>query len=140
MRAYMWIHRRVQDRNMGRKLRAGILGYGRMGRAFVAAMQQSGLWEIAAIYDIKAATRTLASQRVPGAAIYDNPGAIFADSSIDALGLFTLADARPDQVHQALANGKHVLAEKPMAADIATECQLSARLTSRMFTDVFPPT
>jgi len=38
-----------------------------MGRAFVAAMQQSGLWEIAAIYDIKATTRTLASQRVPGA-------------------------------------------------------------------------
>jgi predicted dehydrogenase len=95
-----------------------------MGRAFVAAMQESSLWEVAAIYDIKAAARELAHRQVPGAVIQNSPAAIFSDPSIDAVGLFTLADARPEQIRQALANGKHVLAEKPMGADIATEWQL----------------
>ena len=109
---------------MPRKLRAGILGYGRMGRGFVAAMQESELWDVAAIYDIKAPTRQLAREHVPNAKIYDTPDAIYSDGSIDVLGLFTLADARPEQIRQALANRKHVLAEKPLAADVATEWQL----------------
>jgi len=110
--------------NMPRKLRAGIIGYGRMGRGFVAAMQENELWEVAAVYDICGQARQLAAQQVPNAAIFDSPDAIFADTSIDAVGLFTLADARPQQIRQALANRKHVLAEKPIGADIATEWQL----------------
>jgi predicted dehydrogenase len=109
---------------MGKQLKAGILGYGRMGRAFVAAMQDSKLWDVAAIYDIKESTRRLARVQVPGAAIYEDSAALFADPTIDVMGLFTLADARPQQIRQSLANGKHVLAEKPIAADIATEWQL----------------
>ncbi len=115
---------------MGKKLRAGILGYGRMGRAFVAAMQESDLWEVAAIYDIKPGTRQLAGQQVPSAAIYEAPGAIFSDPSIDAVGLFTLADARPEQIRHALKNHKHVLAEKPIAAEIATEWELVREIES----------
>jgi predicted dehydrogenase len=109
---------------MPEKLRAGILGYGRMGRAFVAAMQSSDLWEVAAVYDICPPTRELAREQLPNAAIYDRSEAIFVDPSIDAVGLFTLADARPQQIRQALAHRKHVLAEKPIAADVATEWQL----------------
>ena len=55
---------------MLRKLRAGILGYGRMGREFVAAMLESDLWEVAAVYDICGKARRLAEQQVPSAAIY----------------------------------------------------------------------
>lgn len=109
---------------MAKKLRAGILGYGRMGRAFVAAMQENDLWEVAAVYDICGPTRELARRQLPGAAIYDKPEPIFGDASIDAVGLFTLADARPQQIRQALASRKHVLAEKPIAADVNTEWQL----------------
>src|SRR5581483_3486613 len=109
---------------MAKKLRAGILGYGRMGRGFVAAMQQNPAWEVAAIYDICQPTQELARQQVPDAAIYDSAAPIFADPSIDVVGLFTLADARPGQSRLALANRKHVLAEKPLAADVETEWQL----------------
>ena len=109
---------------MPTRLRAGILGYGRMGRGFVAAMQQSGIWDVAAIYDICPPARELAGQQVPGATIFDNPEAIFEDPSIDAVGLFTLADARPAQIRQALKHNKHMLAEKPIGADVATEWQL----------------
>jgi len=115
---------------MPSKLRAGILGYGRMGRSFVAAMQDSGLWDIAAVYDICGPARELARQNLPNARIYDRPDPIFADSSIDAVGLFTLADARPHQIRQALATRKHVLAEKPLAADVSTEWQLVHEIES----------
>src|SRR5580692_6685213 len=109
---------------MAKKLRAGVLGYGRMGRGFVAAMQESDLWEVTAVYDISGPTRELARRNLPAAKIYDNPDAIFSDPSIDATGLFTLADARPEQIRRALATHKHVLAEKPLAADVETEWQL----------------
>jgi predicted dehydrogenase len=109
---------------MSRKIRAGIIGYGRMGRGFVSAMQENRFWEIVAVHDISSHARELARQQVPKAIIHDSPGAIFTDPSIDALGLFTLADARPEQIRQALANHKHVLAEKPLGADIDTEWKL----------------
>jgi len=109
---------------MAKKLRAGILGYGRMGRGFVAAMLENPLWEIAAIYDICPPTQELARRQLPGVAVYDSPDPIFADPFIDVVGLFTLADARPNQIRHALANHKHVLAEKPLAADVETEWQL----------------
>jgi predicted dehydrogenase len=109
---------------MPKKLRVGILGYGRMGREFVAAMRESELWEVVAVYDICGQARQLARQHVPDAEIYDDPEAIFGDASIDAVGLFTLADARPQQIRRALASGKHVLAEKPIGPDVPTEWQL----------------
>ncbi len=95
-----------------------------MGRGFVAAMQESNLWDVVSVYDICGQTRRLARQQLPNAAIYDDPDAIFGDASIDAVGLFTLADARPQQIRQALANKKQVLAEKPIGPDVPTEWQL----------------
>jgi len=109
---------------MVKNLRAGVIGYGRMGRGFAAAMQESDLWEVAAVYDICDPARQLASQQNPTATICDDAEAIFRDPSIDAVGLFTLADARPQQIRQALEHRKHVLAEKPLAADVSTEWQL----------------
>jgi hypothetical protein len=68
--------------NMARKLRAGILGYGRMGRGFVAAMQESELWDIAPVYDISNEARRQAQRDMPDAAIYDISAAMFNDRSI----------------------------------------------------------
>jgi predicted dehydrogenase len=115
---------RYSTTNMPKKLRVGILGYGRMGRELVAAMRESELWDVTAVYDICGQTRRLAAQQVPHAAIYDDADAIFGDPAIDAVGLFTLADARPQQIRQALARRKHVLAEKPIRPDVPTEWQL----------------
>jgi hypothetical protein len=98
------------------------------GRGFVAAMRESELWEVAAVYDICGPARELARQQLPDAAIYDAPDAIFCDRSIDAVEWFTLADARPQPIRQALANRKHVLAEKPIGQDVATEWQWYAKL------------
>jgi len=101
-----------------------------MGRGFVAAMQQSELWEVAAVYDVSGEARQLARQHLPTAAIYESPDPIFSDPSIDVVGLFTLADARPEQIRHALASGKHILAEKPLGPDVETEWQLVRAIES----------
>lgn len=109
---------------MAKRIRVGIIGYGRMGRGFIAAMQQSELWEIAAICDVLPAARELAARAAPTAKILSQPDEIFADKSIAAVGLFTLADVRPAQIRRALKAHKHILAEKPLGADVQSEWEL----------------
>jgi myo-inositol 2-dehydrogenase/D-chiro-inositol 1-dehydrogenase len=109
---------------MSRKLRIGIIGFGRMGRGFVSVMQQSDRWEIASICDTDPHTRELAGRTVPTAKIVTTAEQVFATKSLDAVGLFTLADARPAMIRQALKQKLHILAEKPLAADIETEWEL----------------
>jgi predicted dehydrogenase len=46
---------------------------------------------------------------------------MIARSGVDAVGIFTLADARPDLIRRSLACGLHVLAEKPLGATVADE-------------------
>jgi myo-inositol 2-dehydrogenase/D-chiro-inositol 1-dehydrogenase len=109
---------------MRKKFRVGVIGYGRMGRGFVAAMQHSEFWEIATICDVNAASRDLAAKTVPGAKVVTNPEQVFSDPTIDVVGLYTLADARPGMIRKALAANKHVMAEKPIGADVKTEWEL----------------
>jgi predicted dehydrogenase len=109
---------------MSRKIRVGVIGFGRMGRGFVSVMQQDDRWQIVSICDTQAPARDLASRTVPRAKITADPKDIFADKSLDAVGLFTLADARPDLIRQALRKKLHIIAEKPIAADSKTEWAL----------------
>ena len=109
---------------MSKKLRIGVIGFGRMGRGFVAALQNNPVWEIAAICDSHEPTRQIAAKTVPGARIVAHPDTIFHDKTLDVVGLFTLADARPGQISKALQAGLHVIAEKPLAADIKAEWEL----------------
>ncbi len=95
-----------------------------MGRGFVSAMQNSLLWQVVAICDVSREARELAAKSVPQAKIYADHDAIFADKTIDVVGLFTLADVRPAQIRRALTAQKHILAEKPLGADIQTEWEL----------------
>jgi predicted dehydrogenase len=109
---------------MSRRIRVGVIGFGRMGRGFVSVMQQSPYWEIVAICDAQPGTRALAARTVPTARITADPEEIFKDQTIEAVGLYTLADARPAQIKRALATRKHIIAEKPIAADTKTEWEL----------------
>jgi myo-inositol 2-dehydrogenase/D-chiro-inositol 1-dehydrogenase len=104
--------------------RIGIVGFGRMGRGFVSALQQNDAWEVAAISDRSADARALAAKTVPGAIVYPDPQAIFDDPTIEVVGLFTLADARPGHIRAAIKAKKHFIAEKPLAADVKTEWDL----------------
>ncbi len=117
---------------MPQKLRIAIIGFGRMGHGFVAAMlahSAPGKSPPSATSTRKSARGTEAHQLVPNARICsDRPEDIFQDKSLDAVGLFTLADARPALIRRALAEKKHILAEKPLASDIQTEWDLLAAI------------
>ncbi|KAJ3086808.1 hypothetical protein HK102_012426 [Quaeritorhiza haematococci] len=107
-----------------RRFRIGVIGFGRMGRGFVHALQQHPMWEIAYICDTHAGTREIAAETMPTAKIVADPQVIFDDVSIHAVGIYTLADVRPELLKRALKANKHVIAEKPLAADIASEWEL----------------
>ena len=109
---------------MHKRLRVGVIGFGRMGRGFVSAMQASREWDIVALCDSDSGTRELACRTVPGARVSADPRDVLNDPTIEVAGLFTLADARPSQIRAALRQGKHIIAEKPLAPDSATEWRL----------------
>jgi predicted dehydrogenase len=109
---------------MKRRIRIGIIGFGRMGRGFVSVLQQDNRWEIAAICDANPAARSLAQRTVPSARLESDANRVLDDKSLDAVGLFTLADARPAMIRRALKNKLHILAEKPLAPDAKTEWKL----------------
>jgi len=114
----------MQLKIMNRKIRMGVIGFGRMGRGFVSVMQLDDRYDVVCICDMDANCRELAARTVPTARIVSSPDQLFADKSLDAVGLFTLADARPALIRRALKEKLHVLAEKPIAADSATEWEL----------------
>jgi myo-inositol 2-dehydrogenase/D-chiro-inositol 1-dehydrogenase len=109
---------------MKNKIRIGVIGFGRMGRGFVSMMQQDDRYEIVWICDALEEPRRLAGRTVPTAKLPGDTADIFGDPTLNAVGLFTLADARPAQIRQALRAGFHVIAEKPIAADATTEWEL----------------
>jgi myo-inositol 2-dehydrogenase/D-chiro-inositol 1-dehydrogenase len=106
------------------KLKTGIIGFGRMGQKYGKEILKHPLLELAYICDSCAEAREIAFETSPGVKIIDNEDRIFADKEFDIVGLFTLADSRPEQIRKAIKTGKHVLAEKPVADDIQTEWEL----------------
>ncbi|MCD7970866.1 MAG: Gfo/Idh/MocA family oxidoreductase [Alistipes sp.] len=109
---------------MDRKIKIGMIGFGRMGRKFFRELVQNPKWQITHICDTDPACRAEAAASLPGAVITADEDEIFSNPEIQVAGLFALADSRASQIKKALAAGKHVLAEKPVAADITTEWEL----------------
>jgi len=95
-----------------------------MGRSFAQVMQQSPVWEVAAICDVKESARAEARRLFPQAQVTADPEEIFDNPQVPVVGLFTLADVRPALIMSALSHKKHILSEKPIAADSATEWKL----------------
>ena len=109
---------------MGKKVKAGIIGFGRMGEFYLNAMKQSGEWDIAYICDTSDASREYASATYPEYSVISDCNIIFEDKSVDAVVLSTLADSRKDLITKAIRHGKHVIAEKPIAATLADEQEM----------------
>ncbi len=102
-------------------IKVGLIGFGRMGELYLQAMQKSGKWQIVYICDKSPIARKLAATLSPESKIISDESIIFNDPQIDAVGLFTLADARPCQIEKAITSGKHIIAEKPLAYHLEDE-------------------
>lgn len=103
------------------KLRIGLIGFGRMGGKFLATLQNCPQWEVAYVCDIDPYSRALALKQVPEAKIVASDDEIFNDPSVDAVVFATLADQRLRLFEKAVAHGKHVITEKPVADTLNAE-------------------
>ena len=107
-------------------IKVGLIGFGRMGGFYLEEMQKSGNWDIVYICDVSPASRELAQRLSPRSKVISDEQIIFNDPEIQVVGLFALADSRPEQIQKAIASGKHVIAEKPIADTVEKEWQTVA--------------
>jgi myo-inositol 2-dehydrogenase/D-chiro-inositol 1-dehydrogenase len=106
------------------KLKIGIIGFGRMGQKYREEILKNPLWDLIYICDTNREARKIATSLSPEITVTDDEDILFADKNIDAVGLFTLADSRPEQIRKAIRAGKHILAEKPVAERIELEWEI----------------
>lgn len=100
-------------------LRWAIIGAGRIARKVGMAMQQSALVDIRAVYARRRDAAQELADALGASRIYDVLDGVWQDDTIDAVYI-----ALPNHLHApvaltAIAAGKHVLVEKPMACSAA---------------------
>jgi len=114
----------------GAELGIGIVGVGGMALWFhVPAVQRTGLARVVALCDVSSAALATAAERCPGAQTYSRYEDLLANPAVDAVIIVTSNDMHAPVALAALAAGKHVLCEKPLAltAAQAQEMEQAAR-------------
>ncbi len=96
----------------------GVVGLGAAGRAFVPAILKHPGFRLAAVAEPVEATRAEMLTR-HDASGYASVAAMLEHPGLDAVYIATPTDLHPGHVLLALAEGKHVLVEKPMAAELS---------------------
>lgn len=104
------------------RIGVGIIGFGRIGAEHAGWLTASRHARAIAVADATPARTALATAR--GLTVYDRIDAMLADKRVDAVLVSTPTAMHFDHVSAALAAGKHVLVEKPMALDLAQSTQL----------------
>ncbi len=95
----------------------GMVGYGWVARAFAAPAMRDAGHHLAGMVDPRPAAQ--AAAREDGVAVFDTLDALLADPSVEAVYVATPNHRHRQAVEAALAAGRAVLCEKPMAADLA---------------------
>ncbi|HHV04325.1 MAG: Gfo/Idh/MocA family oxidoreductase [Bacteroidales bacterium] len=104
------------------KIKAGIIGFGRMGEMYLRQMLKSHQWEILAICDTDPDALAIAANLVSSDTILTtDEQVVFADPGISVLVLSTLADSRKRHLFKAVEHHKHVITEKPLGSSIEEE-------------------
>jgi predicted dehydrogenase len=109
------------------RIRLGLVGAGIfMQDAHVPSLLRlADLYEIVAVYSRSEGSATKLAQRLPQPVrIFTDYAALLADSMVEAVDIVLPIPVMPDYVAQALAAGKHVISEKPIAADLTTAHRL----------------
>jgi predicted dehydrogenase len=94
-----------------------VVGCGYWGRNLVRVFESLGA--LAAVCETDPLAVSVARQLAPAARIEPNVAAVLADRDIDAVVIATPAETHAALAAQAIASGKHVFVEKPLALDYA---------------------
>jgi predicted dehydrogenase len=110
----------------GRAGRVAVIGIGRQGRAIIAELQKLEGIEIGAVADVVEGRARIGTERAPGATAFTDHRALLQSATgIDAVLVATPTHRHRAIVEDALAAGKHVYCEAPIAHNIE-ECRAIA--------------
>ncbi len=107
----------VDPRKENRQLRFGIVGLGRIGSSFVAAIKRQSRLALAAVAEVRPDVLERFG-RDQSASLYGDAQALCKDPEVDVVYVATPTHLHTEQVLMALEHGKHVLVAKPMAVTI----------------------
>ena len=99
-----------------RALRVGLVGLGRWGTNYVGAFDRAGV-EVNAVCDLDVDRLRAVEQRVTKALVVTSFSELLK-SDLDAVVIATPANTHAELSLSALASGKHVLVEKPLALNV----------------------
>jgi len=121
------------------KLKIGIIGCGGIANdKHMPSMAKQQDVELVAFCDIipERAEKAAADYGVAGAKVYTDYRMLLADKSIDAVHVLTPNVSHCEITCEALEAGKHVICEKPMAANVedAQKMMDTAKRTGKLFT------
>jgi len=121
------------------KLKIGIIGCGGIANdKHMPAMAKQSEVELVAFCDliIERAEKAAADYGVAGAKVYTDYRELLEDKSIDAVHVLTPNVSHCEITCAALEAGKHVMCEKPMAANVADAQKMmdTAKRTGKLFT------
>ncbi len=124
----------MQPKNPSSPVRLALIGAGIFARDAHAPslLRLPDHFEIVAIYSRTAATASALAETLPNPAkIYTDLTALLADPQIEAVDILLPIDVMAVALAQALASGKHVISEKPIAPNVATGRQLLKTFAQR---------
>jgi predicted dehydrogenase len=102
----------------GRLLRVGIVGAGQISGAYLRTFPRLENVRVTAIADLDDSRAAAAAKEVPGARAL-TPAELYRADDVDLVLNLTIPAAHADVAHAAIAAGKHVYGEKPLAATTA---------------------
>lgn len=113
---------------MANSLRVGIIGTGRAGRCQSRAFSRIPGVAVTALWNRTRAKaeRLAADLKTPGLEVFDDWRRLIDESPVDIVSIATDPVLRRDPFVYALAKGRHVLVEKPLAWDLP-EAEAMAR-------------
>ncbi len=100
-------------------VRIGLVGCGRQGRAILGELTKFEEVTVAAICDVDPRRLRGAGRRAPDAASYPDHAALLGEAEVDAVIVATPTHLHRGPAVDALAAGKHVYCEAPLAHDLA---------------------
>ncbi len=104
-------------------INVGIIGFGRIGAEHAGWLQRSAGIGAVAVFDPTPARRDLALQR--GLRVFASLDELLGDDQIDAVLISTPTAFHFDQAKAAIAAGRHVMIEKPMAMNLPQAKELA---------------
>lgn len=114
---------RAFDGAMRRAGRVAVIGIGRQGRAIIAELLKLDGVQIAAVCDVIEGRARIGTERAPGAQPFTDHRALLQSvPDLDAVVVATPTHTHRAIVEDALAAGRHVYCEAPIAATIE-DCQ-----------------